>query len=338
MRIGILYNLVDKVDRGKEDDKLADNEVLETAGAVKAALERKGHQVSLVKVELDKIKSLKNDYDFIFNLAEGIDNDHFAEPMIAAELRKARMPFSGADDYALALCMNKIKTKRLFQKNNIPTPEYKVFKKPIMRVRKNMGFPLIVKPAYEDGSIGIDLDSIVNDSSQLKKKVNEIIASYKQPALVERFIDGREVNAGIIGNKEGAYVLPLSEIMFELPESMPRIVSFSAKWMEDSPQYKGTIGKCPAELPKHLHEKITEAAKKAFKATGCRDYARVDFRINEDEVYAIEVNPNPCINPNGAGFIRSAGVAGYDYDSVINKIVEVAVERHKKKIILKNNC
>jgi D-alanine-D-alanine ligase len=329
MRIGILYNSVDKVERGKDSDKLADNEVLETAAAVKEALVRKGHQVSLVRVELDKIKGLKKDYDFIFNLAEGVNSDHFAEPKIAAELKKAGIPFSGAGNYGLSVCMDKVKTKKLLQKNYVPTPEYQLFKRPGSKLKKNLDFPLIVKPAYEDGSIGIDLDSIVNNASELKYKVSEIIKTYRQPALVERYIDGREINVGIIGNKGSLSVLPMSEIVFDFPDSMPKIVSFKAKWIEDSPQYKGTVGKCPIELPKHLHDKLTEAAKKAFHATGCRDYARVDFRINGNDVYALEVNPNPCINPNGAGFIRSANAAGYDYDAIINKIVEVAAERHK---------
>jgi D-alanine-D-alanine ligase len=328
MRIGILYNLVDKVESGKEIDKLADNEVLQTASAVKEALEKKGHAASLVRLN-GRLEGLKKRFDFIFNLAEGIGGNHLAEPEIALSLKKAGIPFSGADDYALALCMDKARTKKLLQKHEIPTPEFQVFKNPDDKLKKKLGFPLIVKPAYEDGSIGIELDSVVRNDDELRHKVKEVLSTYNQPALVERFIDGREINVAIIGNRKNLYVLPLSEIMFDFPDNLPKIVSFKAKWVEDSMQYKGTVGKCPAEVPKHLHDKLAEAAKKAFKVTKCKDYARVDFRVKGDEIYALEVNPNPCINPNGAGFVRSAKAAGYAYDDMINKILELATSRKK---------
>jgi len=332
MRVGILYNLIDKVEKGREIDKLADNEVYQTANAVKEALTKRGHDVSLVRIAPDikslknQIKSLKGKVDFVFNLAEGVGSDITEEPKIVYYLKKVGIPFSGSDDYALALCMDKLKTKKELRKNKIPTPDFQLFKKPDDKIKSSLKFPLIVKPVHEDGSIGITQDSIVYDSSQLRKKVADVITNYKQPALVEEYIDGREINAALLGNDE-LEVLPLSEIVFNFPQGTPKIVSFEAKWLEDSEQYKNTVGKCPAELPDEIKEQIITTAKEAFKVVKCSDYGRVDFRVRGKDIYVLEVNPNPCINPDGAGFIRSAKTAGYEYADIINKIVEVANAR-----------
>ena len=335
MRVGILYNLVDKVERGRDIDKLADNEVYQTAHAVKEALSKRGHETELVRITpfisklKEQIDSFQGKYDLIFNLAEGVGSSVIAEPKIVHYLKKAGIPFTGCDAYSLALCMNKIKTKEALVKNNIPTPSYQLFKNHADALNESLKFPLIVKPLHEDGSIGITTDSIANDEQELRERVKNIVEEYKQPAIVEEYIDGREINAAIIGN-EKPEALPLSEIIFNFPENIPKIVSFEAKWLEESEQYKGTVGKCPAELPDDVTQSIVETAKKAFKTVRCSDYARVDFRIRDGQLYVLEVNPNPCINPNGAGFIRSANAAGYSYDDIINKIIEVANQRIRK--------
>lgn len=328
MRVGILYNLVDKVDHGKDLDKLADNEVLETSKAVKTALEKKGHAAALEKINPDELEKLKQKYDLIFNLAEGIGGDPLKEPEIAAVFEKAGLPFTGAGSKALALCLNKEKAKQVLIKNNIPTPKYQLIKKLPAKKNKDLKYPLIIKPVHEDGSIGINSDSVVNDDASFEKKVKEILEVYKQPALVEEYIDGREINVGILGNGKGIEALPLSEIMFDFPEGVPKIVSFEAKWIEESMLCKKSIGKSPADVPEHIRNRIVELAKKAFLAMGCADYGRVDLRLRGEELFVLEVNPNPCINPDGAGFIRSANAAGYSYDDIINKIVELALKRY----------
>jgi D-alanine-D-alanine ligase len=327
MRVGILYNIVDTVERGKESDKLADNEVLETSAAVKTALEEKGHAVTLERINPRKLKQLKDKYDIIFNLAEGIGSDPLKEPKIAAAFEKVGLPFTGAGSQALALCLNKQKTKKALKKNNISTPKYQLIKKLPATRKKSLKFPLIIKPVHEDGSIGITSDSVVNDEAAFENKVKEILEVYKQPALVEEYIDGREINAALLGNGEAIQALPLSEIIFDFPEGVPKIVSFEAKWVEDSMLCKNSVGKCPADVPDSMRDRIVELAKKSFLAMGCADYCRVDFRLRGEELFVLEVNPNPCINPNGAGFIRSANAAGYSYSDVINKIVELAAAR-----------
>ena len=174
------------------------------------------------------------------------------------------------------------------------------------------------------------------DYTHLKSKVGEILDTYKQEALVEEFIDGinvREINAALIGNNGDLRVLPLSEIVFNFEDNSPRILSYKAKWETGSLEYENTMGRCPIEVSKTIERKIIEDAKKAFRITGCSDYARVDFRVRGEEVYVLEVNPNPCINPSdGAGFIGSARVAGYSYDDLIYEIFRLACGRYKVEI------
>jgi len=330
MKVGILYNFVEQVEHGRDLDKLADNEVLETSHAVKSALEKKGHIAVLERLKPRELRKLKSKYDLIFNLAEGIGGDPLKEPKIAKVFEKAELPFTGAGSKALALCLNKAKAKKVLADNGIPTPKYQLIRKLPAKVSKKLSFPLIIKPVHEDGSIGINSDSVVNNEEEFNRKVQEMLEVYKQPALVEEYIDGREINVALISNGEKLQALPLSEIIFEFPEGVPKIVSFEAKWVDDSLLNKKSIGKCPADVPEQVKERIIELAKKAFLAMGCSDYGRVDFRLRGDELYVLEVNPNPCINPNGAGFIRSAVAAGYDYDGIINKIVEIASERHSQ--------
>jgi D-alanine-D-alanine ligase len=337
VKVGILFNLVDEIQKGNEIDKLADNEVLQTAHAVKNALSEKGLEVVLIRVDnkgmrgiRKQIKEISEDVDFIFNLAEGIDGDVLAEPKIAAAIKKAGIPFSGSDEKALAVCLDKVKAKEMFIKNGILTPDYQVLSDGSEELKPGLSFPLIVKPMHEDGSIGITMNSLVKNDEELRKKVLEIIDVYKQPALVEEYIDGREINASIIG-KQGAEhleILPLSEIQFKFSDDRPRIVSFEAKWLEDSEEYKKTVGVCPVRIPKKVEQVVIETAKKAFRVMGCDNYSRVDFRIRDNVPYVLEVNPNPCINPEGAGFIRSAAAAGYSYNQIIQKIFDLARENN----------
>jgi D-alanine-D-alanine ligase len=328
MRVGILYNLVDEVERGKELDKLADNEVLETSQAVKLALEKKGYTAVLERLKASELRKLKQKYDLIFNLAEGIGSDPLKEPLIAKGFEKANLPFTGAGSKALKLCLNKEKAKKELIKNNIPTPKYMIIKKLPAKKKKKLAYPLIIKPVHEDGSIGINSDSVVYDDISFEKKVKEILEVYKQPALVEEYIDGREINVALLGNGNELQALPLSEIIFDFPENIPKIVSFEAKWVEESMLCKKSVGRCPAEVTEKIRNEMVEVAKKAYNAMGCSDYGRVDIRLRGEEYFVLEVNPNPCINPNGAGYIRSANTAGYSYDDVINKIVEIAMKRY----------
>ncbi len=333
MRIGVIYSLVDEVKRGKESDKIADNEVLVTARAVRNVLMKSGHEVDLVRLNKDLSVLLHCDYDVIFNLAEGVDGDSLFESKIAAVLQRLGILFSGNSAEALALCLDKAETKKILLENNVLTPKYQIFDNCNQELNSKMSFPLIAKPVHEDASIGISTDSVVFDFFALRKKVSEILDLYKQPVLVEEFIDGREINVALLENGNFVEVLPMSEIIFNYPENIPRVVSFDAKWLESSEAYNNSVVRCPADLDKSTQEAIKTIALNTYKLMGCSDYARIDFRLKDGLVYVLEVNPNPCINPNDSGFVRSAKAAGYNYNELINKIFSNTLCKYNRVLL-----
>jgi D-alanine-D-alanine ligase len=186
---------------------------------------------------------------------------------------------------------------------------------------------MIVKPSREDASVGIDDRSVVNTPGELRRQVHYVIEEFDQPALAEEYIDGRELNVAILGSVN-PLVLPISEIDFSgLTSEMHKIVSYEAKWIPDSVAFKGTQGVCPAPLPPRLEAEIRATALRCFHLVGCRDYARVDFRLSPAGVpYVLEVNPNPDISDD-AGFARSTRTYGLSYSEAIGKIVESVLER-----------
>ncbi len=186
---------------------------------------------------------------------------------------------------------------------------------------------MIIKPLHEDASIGIKDESVVNNEEKLRGRVKHVIKEYKQPALVEEFIDGREFNVGIIGDNE---ILPLSEITFDgLPEGKPKIVNYDAKWKEDSIDYRGTKRSCPAKVDEELGHKLRELALKAASLFGCRDYFRVDFRVRSNQPYILEVNQSPDISED-AGLFGMSQAKGYSYKDMVERIVKSAIQRNNE--------
>jgi D-alanine-D-alanine ligase len=213
----------------------------------------------------------------------------------------------------------------------IQIPKYFIVKEKKERYNHRLKYPLVVKPSLEDASVGIENESIVRDAKQLKDRINYVHHYFDQPVLVEQFIEGRELNIAVLGD-EKPRALPISEIDFsKMPKHLFNIVSYQAKWDPQHESYHKTIPKCPARLPKTTERKAKEIAIKAFKLMGCRDYARVDMRLSKDnELYVLEVNPNPDLTED-AGFMRSAGAAGYSYAQALKKIVLWAWARSNGK-------
>lgn len=327
MKVGILYNLVDVPERGTEDDLISDNEVLVTVGLVKAALSPE-HEVIPIRASRSLFSALEEEsFDLVFNLCEGFQGKVLGESYAAGFLEMLDIPYTGSDPSTLSLCLDKGRCKDVLRGNGIPTPAHQVFHRADEDLGAGMHFPLIVKPLREDASVGIDQSSVVSDLQSLRGKVAYIIGTYRQPALVEEFIDGRELNVAMIGNHPNVMALPISEILFEPREGRHRIVDYKAKWMEDSPEYHGTKGVCPADLDGETMIRVEELALKAFRVMGCRDYARVDFRLGKDGPMVLEVNPNPGINSD-SGFARSAMAQGLSHADMCRTIMDVAVERH----------
>jgi D-alanine-D-alanine ligase len=221
--------------------------------------------------------------------------------------------------------------------NNLRTPKFKVFEKHLNEaqpppINLELAYPLIVKPIREDGSIGIKRDAVVDSWKQLTHQVNAIISRYHQPALVEEFIDGRELNVGIVGYDENLILLPISEIIFNLPEGERNFVSYEAKWHCHSVYDLGTTPKCPAELDINLEHKLTALAKRAYRLMDIHDYGRIDFRVDNSsgEPYILEVNPNPDLSRD-AGLARMAQAMGMTYENLIEWIIESAISRCLRK-------
>ncbi len=281
-----------------------------------------------LQILTDELKN--NRPDVIFNFIEIFKDNARFEMNIVGLFELLRIPYTGATPTALANCQSKILTKRLMNSLCIKTPRFVFIKERKTRYIYNLKYPLMIKPAYEDASVGIENDSIVYNHKALRKRVDYVLSYFKQPALVEEFIEGRELNVAVIGDVEPE-TLPISEIDFtSMPDHLHNIVSYQAKWDPHHEAYHKTIPICPSILPKRIEQKAKTIALKAFKEMGCRDYARVDMRLDKDkELYVLEVNPNPDLT-EGMGFMRSAEAAGISYIKALKKIIRFAYERGKK--------
>ena len=306
--------------------------VLEEREHVQRALQQEGYKATLFNMNGDVQRLLdfvkQKQPDVIFNLCESVGNESAHEMHIAGLYELLGIPYTGAPAFVLGSCLNKARTKEILAFHGIKTARFAIVKN-IGELQEDLGlkYPLIVKPSREDASTGIDNGSVVEDLAALKKKVRGIFSEYDQPALIEEYINGRELNVAIMGNKR-PIVFPISEIDFSgLPANYPKIVTYNAKWMQGTIEYTGTVGVCPASIPAELEKKVKEIALKCYKVMGLRDYGRVDLRIDKNLVpYVLEVNPNPDLSDD-AGFARSARTYGMSFEDTVAKIVEYALER-----------
>jgi D-alanine-D-alanine ligase len=307
--------------------------VLEEREHVQEALQKCGYRTSLFNMNSD-VKRLiqfieEKQPDLIFNLCESVGDESTHEMFVAGLYELMGVPYTGASAFTLGMCQNKVRTKQILSYHKIRIPRFAVYKS-VTEVKDEdfeLRFPVIVKPSLEDASVGIDNGALVDSLPMLRKRVRLVFQNYDQPALVEEFIEGRELNVAIMGNRR-PIILPISEIDFSgLPPSYPRIVTYNAKWMEGTDEYKGTVGVCPAPVSAETERQAKEIALKAYRVMGCRDYARVDMRLDKNNnLHVIEVNPNPDISDD-AGFARSARSYGFTFELIISKIVEYALER-----------
>lgn len=310
--------------------------VLEERLQVEKALQQKGFSTIAFNINGDIQRLLdfllREKPTVVFNLCESLLGQAINEMHVAGLFELAGVVYTGSSPITLGTCLNKVRTKEILAYHSIPTARHQVFARveELTRDSLALSFPLIVKPLREDASAGIENSSVVRDFENLQKRVEKIVTEFKQPALVEEYIDGRELNVAILGNTFPR-VLPISEIDFSgLPEGYPRIVTYNAKWLEGSPEYNGTVGKCPADLPADVEAEVSDIALRAYRIMEVRDYARVDIRLDgENKPYVLEVNPNPDISRD-AGYIRSAKAAGLSFEDVMEEIVRMALERCKK--------
>lgn len=269
----------------------------------------------------------KNKPDVVFNFVEIYKDRADLEMYFAGLLELLRIPYTGAPPLALGTCQNKMLTKKILRSVGLRTANYTYITKRQKIYRLKLKYPLITKPAFEDASVGIDVTAVVTNHKQLKARIEYILDEFQQPVLVEEYIDGRELNVAILGDQKPR-VLPISEIDFsEMPDHLYNIVSYQAKWDPLHEAYHKTIPICPAPLTKKVEDEAKEIALKCFKTMGCRDYCRVDMRLNnKNKLYVLEVNPNPDLTAD-AGFMRSAKYAGISYRKALKRIVMLAAKR-----------
>ncbi len=317
--------------------ELSPNDLSETAFAkeiVKIENSLLEHFTTVKSLAVDKnvekaISSI-NEFspDLIFNFVESIEGISTYEYCMAGLFQLLGYDFTGNVPSCLGNCLNKERAKNILRSHNINTPNSLIvaYSQKISEEEFKLNFPVILKLLNEDASIGISEFSVVNNFEAFLKQLNFLQKTYKKEVIVEEYIDGRELNVAILGNK----VLPISEIKFNtLPEGLPKIVTYDGKWMEDSVYYENTKPVCPAELNENLQKNIEEIALQAFEAMNCRDYARVDIRLDKNNIpFVIEVNPNPDISTD-SGFVRAAAAAGISYSGLLSTIAEFALSRKK---------
>jgi D-alanine-D-alanine ligase len=269
--------------------------------------------------------------DVVFNLCESIGGDARFEPLLPMMLEREGLAYTGSGPLTLALALHKHKTKDVLRARGVPTPEAVQLSTPDVS-GVNLPFPLIVKPSREDASVGIYSESVVHDHAALEQRVTFVLRRYRQPALVERYIEGREIYVSMLGRpgEDAAQIFPFFEIDFsEMPAGRPRIVSFEGKWVEDSDEFRGTKPVPCVDISPELVSRIEATARAAFAAMELRDYGRLDIRLCADSgvPYVIDVNPNCDLSDLAGGYAKAARAAGLSYADVILRLVDLALQR-----------
>ncbi len=266
--------------------------------------------------------------DLLFNLTESYAGDDTKDMNIAAYLDLSGVSYTGAGPHALYLAQDKALAKKIFAFHGIRTPYFATSYRGKLDHSHDISFPLIVKPTSEDGSIGIDASSVVGSVKELMEKIHYIHEEFDSPALIEEYIEGREIYAAILGN-ESPEALPLVELdLSRLPEGTPRIAGKEVKWEKETEAYKVTKSAPVEDLDEETTKRLSDTATAAYQALKLRDYGRIDMRLTaKGDVYVIEANPNPWLS-SGAEFIMAARKAGRTYPQLVGEIVELARTRY----------
>jgi len=331
IQVVILYN--EPVLPAGHPDAVSEREVLETVQAVGNMLSAAGFEVARLgvghepRVLVEGLCALRP--DVVFNLFEGLADRDGTEAHVAGLLEWLDIPFTGSPCHALTLARSKPLTKYLLQGAGLPTPAFFVVED-LPVPASSIPWPVIVKPAHQDASIGLDQGSVVTDRQRLEERVASLLKTYGPPVMVEEFIPGRELNVGLIEDPD-LRILPISEVLFvdKDPAYWP-IVTYDAKWTPGSRDYEATPPQYPAKVSPRLARRLGELARRAFRLLGCRDYARVDFRVRPTgKAYILEINPNPDFNPT-AGLAGGLGSAGLTHAQFTVDLVRRALARSRR--------
>jgi D-alanine-D-alanine ligase len=322
IRVGFTYN----VKRSHDGDDEAEWDPPETIIAIANALARQGHIVVHLEATPDLPRVLAEaDVDLIFNIAEGVEGRN-REAQVPALCELLGIPYTGSDSATLAIALDKALGKKVLLQHDILTPRFQLMESPRERLSPDMRFPLIVKPNAEGSSKGIGSTSVVDTEEELRAAVKLCVDRYRQPALVEEYIAGREFTVGLLGDKRPR-VLPPMEIRFKKDTARP-VYDYSVKqeWEEH------VFYECPAKLTEAEQKAIEKIARATFWALDCRDVARVDMRMdNEGRIYVLEVNPLPGLTPGYSDLVLIAKAIGMEYDQLIAEIMVGGLRRMRDK-------
>lgn len=278
----------------------------------------------------EKFKNVRP--EIVFNFAE-CANGISREAQIPAMLDMLNIPYTGSDPLTLTTCLDKARTKEVLTYYNIPNAKFLLVQNIEDLQNFNLKFPVMIKPVAEGSGKGIFNSSFINSIVDLEERLASNLENYKQPFIIEEYLPGREFTVALLGNDSETEVLPIVEINFsELPEGLIPIYSYEAKWVADTRDNPLDIFTCPAQIDKQLEDKIKNVALRTFKTLRCKDWSRIDIRLDADgEPNIIEINPIPGILPDPSDnscFPKAARAAGLSYEEMINKVLITAAKRH----------
>jgi len=340
-RIAVLYEPSDNVSPPEQPPRKRHGEKAGRGGRrgrrpktdreqVADALRKNGHDAFLYELNGEKaLLDLANtDAELVFNLVEAYAGDDAKEAHVAAYLDLLGFRYTGAGPQALFVAQDKALAKKLFTFHGIRTPKFASSYRGKVDHVDDLEFPLIVKPAGEDGSVGIDAGSVVKSVRELMERIQVIQEQFDSPALIEEFIEGREIYVGVLGNGSPEALPPIELDLSKLPKGMPRIAGKEVKWEKGTDAYDVTKSAVARDLPEELQNRIQQTALATYSALGLRDYGRIDLRVTpKGETYVIEANPNPWLAPE-AELAIAAAAAGRDYERLIGEIAERALARY----------
>jgi D-alanine-D-alanine ligase len=314
-------------------DEFAEWDSPTTIAAVEAALSRLGKVVRLEAKEDFPERLRQANPDIVFNIAEGFHGVN-RESHVPAICEFYGIPYSGSDPFTLTLCLDKARTKETLTFHGIPTPRFAVVERveDLGAVTEQLAFPLFVKPLHEGSSKGITDANLCFDRGHLSRQTAFLLENYRQPVLVEEYLPGKEFTCAVVGNGDDAAVLPIVGMNFEtLPKGALPIYSFDAKFVWDRPENPLDIFQCPARITRELQASIERVTLDAFRVLGCRDWARIDVRLDASgKPNVLEVNPLPGILPDPADnscLPKAARAAGIGYEELIQNCLKYAATR-----------
>lgn len=327
-RVAVLYNSP-SLPRDHHD-YASEAGVVSVARAVLSALKTRGFRPFLLAARPPAqrlVRSLvKMQPDLVFNLIEGFGGDTAGEARVTSLLELMGIPYTGCPPEAQTLGRSKARTKAILIGNGLPTARFWVVEPGDLLPVDPWHGPVIVKPEHEDASLGIDQSSVVSSPSDLAGRVDRLRSEHGPRVLIEEYLPGAEYNVGVIAIPS-PIALPAAEIVYIPEPGVWPILTYEAKWDEGSKADLASLPRCPAQIEPELARTLDTLAVKAFRACGCRDYARVDFRLDDDgQPMILEVNPNPDLSPS-AGLARAIKASGREWGDVVASIAKQALER-----------